>query len=610
MGGKAILDSIDTPAKLKRLDMTELQRLADEIRSFLLESISRTGGHFAPNLGAVELTIALHHVFESPRDRFIWDVGHQSYPHKILTGRKSQMDRIRQIGGISGFPCRTESEHDTFGAGHAGTSISAALGVALGLRKTTPGARVVAVVGDGSLSAGMTFEALNHAGISPGLPLTIVLNDNGMSISPALGGLHEHLQALTRSLRTGADDGSANPSLPPLFAALGLDYAGPIDGHDMAAMINALNEAREANRPRVVHVVTRKGRGYAPAETDAVRYHGPGPFDLSKGIAAKTGRPTFSDVFGDWICDAAARDHRVVGITPAMREGSCLVKFEKSFPERYIDVGIAEQHAITLAGGLAVAGMKPVVAIYSTFLQRGYDQVIHDIALQNLPVVFALDRAGIAGGDGATHLGAFDIAALRCIPNMVLMTPSDEHECRQMLETGLALAGPSAVRYPRAAGHSREAALSSSILPIGKGVELRRSKRRRGVKIAILNFGPLLPAALEVAERIDASVADMRFVKPLDEDLLLILASTHDVLVTLEEGVVAGGAGSACAERLAAEDTATRLLRLGLPDTFIEHGDRTALLRQCGLDADGILASIRGFVRISAAAPAVGSAIS
>jgi 1-deoxy-D-xylulose-5-phosphate synthase len=598
-----LLDTIDCPTKLRQLERPKLRQVASEIRSFILESVSKTGGHLASNLGAVELAIALHYVFEVPRDRLVWDVGHQSYAHKILTGRKRGMSSLRKVGGISGFTSREESAYDAFGGGHAGTAISAALGIALGVRKAD--ARVVAIVGDGALSAGMAFEALNHAGTYASLPLTIVLNDNGMSISPAVGALHHHLLALTATWRaktgmqplpTAAPHG-ADKELPTLFGLLGLDYVGPIDGHDLEALVAAFRDASRATAPRVVHIVTQKGRGYRHAERDPVSYHGPGPFNLELGLPVMAGgKQSFSQVFGTWVCDMAGQDDRVFAITPAMREGSCLVEFEKRFPDRYIDAGIAEQHALTLAAGLAAGGMRPVVAIYSTFLQRGYDQLIHDIALQGLPVLFAIDRAGIAGGDGATHLGAYDLAALRCIPNLVLMTPCDEKECYQMLSTGIRHDGPSAVRYPRAIAHSDLPARAEGVLPIGVGVVCRTSSKSRGLRVAFLVFGPILDAAMQVGEAIDATVANMRFVKPLDEDLLLELAEDHDILVTIEEATIIGGAGAACAERVAAEGIPVRILRLGLPDVFVQHGDRLKLLAMYGLDAGGILRSIQSFV--------------
>jgi 1-deoxy-D-xylulose-5-phosphate synthase len=601
----SLLDTIDSPTRLRSLREDELQSVADEIRAFILESVSTTGGHLAPSLGAVELSVALHYVFNTPEDRLVWDVGHQSYAHKILTGRKSAMSSLRKVGGLAGFPTRDESPYDTFGVGHAGTSISAAVGMALGLRNRN--ARIVAIVGDGALSAGMAYEALNHAGACEALPLTVILNDNGMSISPAVGALNGHLRQLTARWREGrrmqidepiggaVGAGKDEPS-STLFELLGLGYFGPVDGHNLPELIKALRLAKGLTRPHVLHVVTQKGRGYTRAELDPVAYHGPGPFKPEAGLSVSLGgKRTYSQVFGHWLCEAAARDDRIVGITPAMREGSCLVEFEKRFPDRYIDVGIAEQHAVTVAGGLAAEGMRPVVAIYSTFLQRGYDQLIHDIALQNLAVLFALDRAGIAGGDGATHLGAFDVAALRCIPNMVVMIPSDEKECYKMLNTGLSYPGPCAVRYPRATGASEWVEHTSETLPIGKGVIRRLSSRHDGQRVALVAFGPLLAVAMEVAQEIDATVADMRFAKPLDENLLLTIAKGHDIVVTLEEATITGGAGAACTECISAHGLAVRVLRLGLPDEFVQHGDRSKLLEICGLDTTGVLESIRIF---------------
>ncbi|CAG9231209.1 1-deoxy-D-xylulose-5-phosphate synthase [Paraburkholderia caribensis] len=581
----SLLDTIDSPSRLRGLGESELQRVADEIREFLLESVSATGGHFASSLGVVELTVALHYVFDTPEDRLVWDVGHQSYPHKMLTGRKAGMASVRQVGGMAGFPSREESPYDAFGVGHAGTSISAAVGMALALRNR--GARAVAIIGDGALSAGMAYEALNHAGSCKSLPLTIILNDNGMSISPAVGSLNDHLQSLS---------GKWQDEQSSLFQALGLDYIGPVDGHDIPALLAVLRDARTRARPHVIHVVTQKGRGYERAELDPVAYHGPGPFDLIDGwIPSAGGKRTYSEVFGQWLCDSAAKDDRIIGITPAMREGSCLVEFEQRFPDRYIDVGIAEQHAVTVAAGLAAEGMRPVVAIYSTFLQRGYDQLIHDVALQDLPVLFAVDRAGIAGGDGATHLGAFDIAALRCIPNMVVMTPSDESECYRMLNTALAYSGPCAVRYPRAKTGSDVIAHTNEMVPFGRGIIRRQAAAHDDRRVAFLAFGPLLSVAMEAAREIDATVVDMRFAKPLDEDLLLTVAGTHDVIVTIEEGAVTGGAGAACAELIAAEGLAVPVLRLGLPDEFIRHGDRSRLLALNGLDVAGVLETVRAF---------------
>jgi 1-deoxy-D-xylulose-5-phosphate synthase len=557
-----------------------LHPLAHQLRRFLIDTVARTGGHLASNLGTVELTIALHYVFDTPRDRIVWDVGHQSYGHKVLTGRRAQMHTLRQAGGLSGFPRRCESVHDTFGTAHSSTAISAALGMALAARLQGDDRHAVAVCGDGALSAGMAFEALNNAGVNPDLRLLVVLNDNGMSISPAVGALNRHLADLAAGrIRPGAS----------LFDAFGFDYAGPVDGHDLDALIPALQAARQRTGPHVLHVVTRKGKGYARAEAAPTLYHGTGRFDPTQGLPdAARGRPAYTDVFGDWLCDMAAHDARLVGITPAMREGSGLVPFAQRFPGRYVDVGIAEQHALTFAGGLAVEGMKPVVAIYSTFLQRAYDQLIHDVALQNLDVTFALDRAGLVGADGATHAGNYDIPFLRCVPNMVLMAASDEAECRRMLTTAYRHPGPAAVRYPRGPGPGAVPAPELDALPFGRG-----EVRRRGSGIAILAFGPMLAPSLEAGAELGATVANMRFIKPLDAELVAALARDHAQLVTVEEGAVMGGAGAAVAETLAAAGIHRPLLMLGLPDLFIEHGDPAALLGAAGLDAAGIAGAIR-----------------
>jgi 1-deoxy-D-xylulose-5-phosphate synthase len=575
-----LLEAINDPAALRALTRAQLHPLAHQLRRFLIDTVARTGGHLASNLGTVELTIALHYVFDTPRDRIVWDVGHQSYGHKVLTGRRAQMHTLRQAGGLSGFPRRCESVHDTFGTAHSSTAISAALGMALAARLQGDGRHAVAVVGDGALSAGMAFEALNNAGADPGLRLLVVVNDNGMSISPAVGALNRHLADLAAGrIAAGAS----------LFDAFGFGYAGPVDGHDLDALIPALQAARRRTGPQVLHVVTRKGKGYARAEAAPTQYHGTGRFDPAQGVPdAARGRPAYTDVFGDWLCDMAAHDARLVGITPAMREGSGLVRFAQRFPGRYVDVGIAEQHALTFAGGLAVEGMKPVVAIYSTFLQRAYDQLIHDVALQNLDVTFALDRAGLVGADGATHAGNYDIAYLRCVPNMVLMAASDEAECRRMLTTAYRHAGPAAVRYPRGPGPGAVPALELDALPFGRG-----EVRRRGSGIAILAFGPMLAPSLEAGAELGATVANMRFIKPLDGELVAALARDHAQLVTVEEGAVMGGAGAAVAEALAAAGVNRPLLMLGLPDLFIEHGDPAALLGAAGLDAAGIAGAIR-----------------
>jgi 1-deoxy-D-xylulose-5-phosphate synthase len=596
-----------------------LHRLAGELRAFILESVSRTGGHLSSNLGSVELTIALHYVFDTPHDRLVWDVGHQSYPHKILTGRREAMAGIRQAGGISGFPRRSESEFDSFGTAHSSTSISAALGMAHAARIKGEQRHGIAVIGDGALSAGMAFEAMNNAGVAEDLPFLVVLNDNDMSISPPVGALRYCFsRLLSKRFHLYARQGAryAPRHLPPvghlvsrldslvenmaapatLFEEFGFDYTGPIDGHDLDALIPALQNIKHKRGPQFLHVITQKGHGYKLAEADPIQYHGPGKFDPAVGlVTAKPAKKSYMQVFSDWICDEAARDPRIVAITPAMREGSGLVEFEKRFPERYFDVAIAEQHAVTFAAGLATEGLRPVVAIYSTFLQRGYDQLIHDVALQNLPVTFAIDRAGIVGADGATHMGAFDLAYLRCVPNMVLMAASDENECRQMLHTAIGHEGPCAVRYPRGNGPGVATVEEMTALPVGKGELRRHSGKPAGQRIAILAFGTMVWPSMAAGEALDASVANMRFVKPLDEALVRQLARTHDLLVTVEEGCVRGGAGSACLECLADADVHCPVLRLGLPDEFVEHGDPAALLNHHGLDADGIRASIQRF---------------
>jgi len=613
----SLLHDINTPAELRRLDRSELPALADELRQFVLESVSKTGGHLSSNLGTVELTIALHYVFNTPDDRIVWDVGHQTYAHKILTGRRDGMAKLRQYGGVSGFPRRSESEYDTFGTAHSSTSISAALGMAVAARNQGSDRHAIAVIGDGAMSAGMAFEALNNAGVTENIRLLVVLNDNDMSISPAVGGLNRYLARLMSGRFYAAAKQAGKQVLknfPPvfelarkleehakgmvvpgtLFEEFGLNYIGPIDGHDLESLIPTLQNLKQLPGPQFLHVVTRKGHGYKLAEVDPVLYHGPGKFDPSVGITkAAPGKPTYTQVFGDWLVDVAATDARVVGITPAMREGSGLVRFEQEFPDRYFDVGIAEQHAVTFAAGLACDGMKPVVAIYSTFLQRAYDQLIHDVALQNLPVVFALDRGGLVGADGATHHGAFDLSFLRCIPNMVVMTPSDENECRQLLYTALQHDGPAAVRYPRGTGPGAAVQQEMASLPLGRGVVRRSSKARSGHRIALLAFGSMVAPALAAAAEFDASVADMRFVKPLDGALVLQLARSHDALVTLEENALLGGAGSAVLEVLAESNLKVPVLQLGLPDRFVDHGDTALLLKECGLDMAGITAAIR-----------------
>ncbi len=605
-----LLNHINQPADLRRLPRAQLKPLADELRAFVLDSVSKTGGHLSSNLGTVELTIALHYVFNTPHDRIVWDVGHQTYPHKILTGRRDQMHTLRQLNGISGFPRRCESEYDTFGTAHSSTSISAALGMALAARAKGENRHAVAVIGDGAMTAGMAFEALNNAGVHPDINLLVILNDNDMSISPPVGALNRYLARLMSGRFYAAAKNVGKTVLPApmlelakrfeehakgmvvpgtMFEQFGFNYIGPIDGHDLDSLIPTLQNIKSLKGPQFLHVVTRKGQGYKLAEADPVLYHGPGKFDPAEGIKpAAGGKTTYTQVFGNWLCDMAATDTRLIGITPAMREGSGMVEFEKRFPRRYHDVGIAEQHAVTFAAGLACEGLKPVVAIYSTFLQRAYDQLIHDVALQNLDVTFALDRAGLVGADGATHAGNYDLAYLRCIPNMVVMAASDENECRQMLTTAFQHPGPAAVRYPRGAGIGAAIDPQLTALPLGKG-----EVRRQGKGIAILAFGTMVAPALAAGERLDATVVNMRFVKPLDAELVQELARSHDALVTVEEGALMGGAGAAVAEALAAAGITQPLLMLGLPDQFIDHGDAGKLLAMHGLDADGIVASIR-----------------
>ncbi len=606
-----LLQKINDPADLRALSRADLQRLADELRQYLLESVSKTGGHLSSNLGTVELTIALHYVFSTPEDRIVWDVGHQTYPHKILTGRRDRMPTLRQQGGLSGFPRRDESRYDTFGTAHSSTSISAALGMALAARTKGESRHSVAVIGDGAMTAGMAFEALNNVGVYEDIKMLVVLNDNDMSISPPVGALNRYLARLMSGKFYAAAKNVGRSVLPTsmlefakrfeehakgmltpatMFEEFGLNYIGPIDGHDLDALIPTLQNLKNLEGPQFLHVVTRKGQGYKLAEADPVLYHGPGKFNPAEGIkpASAPAKKTYTQVFGDWLCDMAAADDKLVGITPAMREGSGLVQFEQRFPDRYYDVGIAEQHAVTFAAGLACEGMKPVVAIYSTFLQRAYDQLIHDVALQNLDVTFALDRAGLVGADGATHAGNYDIAYLRCIPNLVVMAPSDEHECRLMLSTGYRHPGPAAVRYPRGAGVGAATGEQLETIALGKGLV-----RREGRQVALLAFGTMVAPALKAADELNATVADMRFVKPLDTALVAQLAATHELIVTLEEGCVMGGAGSAVAEALAAAGIVKPVLQLGLPDKFIDHGDAQVLLAQCGLDAAGIVASVR-----------------
>jgi len=613
-----LLKTINDPAALRQLDRTQLRPLADELRAFVLESVSQTGGHLSSNLGTVELTIALHYVFSTPEDRIVWDVGHQTYPHKILTGRRDAMSTLRQAGGISGFPRRSESPYDTFGTAHSSTSISAALGMAIGSKLRGDHRHAIAVIGDGAMTAGMAFEAMNNAGVCDDLPMIVILNDNDMSISPPVGALNRYLARLMSGKFYAAAKKGVERMLsvaPPMlelarkleehakgmvvpatmFEEFGFNYIGPIDGHDFESLIPTLQNIKGLRGPQFLHVVTRKGQGYKLAEADPVLYHGPGKFNPAEGIkpAAKPSKKTYTQVFGEWLCDMAELDSRVVGITPAMREGSGMVEFEKRFPDRYYDVGIAEQHAVTFAGGIAAEGLKPVVAIYSTFLQRGYDQLIHDVALQNLPVVFAIDRAGLVGADGATHAGAYDLAFLRCIPNMIVMAASDENECRQMLYTAVQQNSPTAVRYPRGAGGGVETVKQMTAVPIGRGVVLRESTQPAGSRIAILAFGTMVAPALAAGETLNATVVNMRFVKPIDAALIAQLAQTHDAFVTVEEGCIMGGAGSACVESLLSGGVIRPVLQLGLPDQFIDHGDPAKLLTSCGLDAAGITASIR-----------------
>ena len=607
-----LLETINSPADLRRLPRAQLKVLADELRAFVLDSVSKTGGHLSSNLGTVELTVALHYVFNTPEDRLVWDVGHQTYPHKILTGRRDRMGSLRQFGGLSGFPRRDESPYDTFGTAHSSTSISAALGMALAAQQQGNDRHAVAIIGDGAMSAGMAFEALNNAGVHDDCKLLVVLNDNDMSISPPVGALNRYLAQLMsgRFYASAKNVGKQVLRVAPpllelakrleahakgmvvpatLFENFGFNYIGPIDGHDLESLIPTLENIRHLKGPQFLHVVTKKGQGYKLAEADPVAYHGPGKFDPAMGLqkSSAPAKRTFTQVFGQWLCDMAEQDKRLVGITPAMREGSGMVEFHKRFPGRYHDVGIAEQHAVTFAAGMACEGLKPVVAIYSTFLQRGYDQLIHDVALQNLPVVFALDRAGLVGADGATHAGAYDIPFLRCIPNMSVACPADENECRKLLSSAFEQNHPVAVRYPRGAGAGVEPEPGLQPLPFGKG-----EIRREGSGIAILAFGTLLYPALQAAEKLGATVVNMRWAKPLDTELLLKVAAGHEALVTLEEGAIMGGAGSAVGEALQAAGLVKPLLQLGLKDEFIEHGDPAKLLALQGLDAAGIEAAV------------------
>ncbi|MGE4447125.1 MAG: 1-deoxy-D-xylulose-5-phosphate synthase [Azospira sp.] len=612
MTATPLLDTIDSPAQLRRLDKRQLPQLAEELRTFIVESVSRTGGHLSSNLGTVELTIALHYVFDTPEDRLVWDVGHQTYPHKILTGRRAGMAKLRMHGGLSGFPKRCESAYDTFGVGHSSTSISAALGMALAAKQKGENRKAVAIIGDGAMSAGMAFEALNNAGVADANML-VILNDNDMSISPPVGALNKYLARLlsgglySAARRAGEKVlGVAPPLLElakraeehvkgmltpgTLFEELGFNYIGPIDGHDLDALVPTLQNLKGLKGPQFLHVITKKGQGYKLAEANPVLYHGVSKFQPEVGIQSGKGggKLTYTQVFSDWLCDMAAAEPRLVGITPAMGEGSGLVRFAELYPERYFDVGIAEQHAVTFAAGLACEGLKPVVAIYSTFLQRGYDQLVHDVALQNLPVVFAIDRGGLVGADGATHHGAFDLSFMTCIPNLVIMAPADEDECRKMLTTAMGIDGPSAVRYPRGGGSGVTPETALTALPVGKG-----EIRRQGKGVALLAFGSMVQAALGAGDVLDASVANMRFVKPLDRELLAELARNHELLVSVEENALIGGAGSEVARALEEMGLTVPLLRLGLPDHFIDHGDQNLLLAELGLDVDGIVRQVQ-----------------
>lgn len=611
-----LLDTINSPAQLRELDQKKLPQFAKELRDFLIDSVAKTGGHLSSNLGTVELTIALHYVFNTPHDQLVWDVGHQTYAHKILTGRREGMSKLRMHGGIAGFPRRDESEYDAFGTAHSSTSISAALGMAVAARLNHTDRRAIAIIGDGAMSAGMAFEALNNAGVMDA-NLLVILNDNDMSISRPVGALNNYLAKLMsgRFYATARRAGEKVLGVVPpvlelakraeehvkgmvtpgtLFEEFGFNYIGPIDGHDLDVLVTTLNNIKQLDGPQFLHVVTRKGAGYKVAEEDPILYHGVSKFDPNKGIVAKSnGKPAYTQIFGDWLCDMAAQDSRLIGITPAMREGSGLVRFSQEYPERYFDVGIAEQHAVTFAAGAACDGLKPVVAIYSTFLQRAYDQLIHDVAIQNLPVVFAIDRAGLVGADGPTHAGSFDLSYLRCIPNMTVMTPADENECRQMLYTAFKLDTPTAVRYPRGTGPGVKIQKDMQALPVGRG-----EVRRQGEKIALLAFGSMLAPCLSAAEELNATVANMRFVKPLDDDLVASLAASHDVLVTVEENTVLGGAGGAVTESLNSQRINVKVLQLGLPDVFIDQGDHAQMLADCGLDKDGIIKSVRAILAV------------
>ncbi len=625
------LARIQTPDDLRTFDESELRAVADELRAYLIESVGKSGGHFAAGLGVIELTVALHYLYQTPQDQLVWDVGHQTYPHKILTGRRDEIHTVKQKDGVAPFPKREESEYDTFGVGHSSTSISAAIGMAIARQSEGDNRQVVAVIGDGAMTAGMAFEALMHAGgMEPEPNLLVILNDNNMSISEAVGGLTKMLGRATGSrtlnaLREGGKkilgDKKNNPArfvkrweehwkgmfVPStMFEEMGFHYTGPIDGHDMPALLSTLKTLRASKGPKLLHVMTTKGKGYEPAEGDQIGYHAVGPFDPDKGLVAKAGakKPTYTDVFSDWLCDAAAAEPRLYGITPAMREGSGLVRFSKEYPQRYFDVAIAEQHAVTLAAGMATQGGKPVVAIYSTFLQRAYDQLVHDVAIQDLDVLFAIDRAGVVGPDGATHAGNLDLSFLRCVPNMVVMAPSNEAECRQMLSTGLQHPGPAAVRYPRGTGTGVAAGTDLSTLPIGKG-ELRL----QGSRVALLAFGSTVAAAEQVGRELGLSVVNMRFIKPLDRELVLAVAAQHEGLVTIEDNVVAGGAGSGVGELLNAEGVLRPILHLGLPDSYQHHASREDLLAEAGIDAAGIRAAVlKRWPQLAAGTPPLSAA--
>ena len=609
-----LLETIDSPTDLRKLERRQLTQIAAELRDFLIESVSQTGGHLSSNLGTVELTIALHYVFNTPEDRLVWDVGHQCYPHKVLTGRRAGMDRMRMRHGLAGFPKRCESPYDTFGVGHSSTSISAALGMALGAKLKGEDRKTIAIIGDGAMSAGQAFEALNNAGVADA-DMLVILNDNEMSISPPVGALNNILTRLTSSKTYNAARNAGRHMLgfaPPLlelarraeehvkgmiapgtlFEEFGFHYYGPIDGHDLDALIPTLQNLRNIKGPKFLHVITRKGQGYKLAEADPILYHGVAKFAPEQGIQSGkgSGKLTYTQVFSDWLCDQARADQRLIGITPAMREGSGLVRFATEYPDRYYDVGIAEQHAVTFAAGLACEGLKPVVAIYSTFLQRAYDQLVHDVALQNLPVVFAVDRGGLVGADGPTHHGTFDVSYTACIPNMVIMAPADEAECRRMLSTAFAYDGPSLVRYPRGGGTGQIPSTELDTLPVGKA-----EIRRHGQRIALLAFGSLVPAAQAAGEALGATVVNMRFIKPLDSALVLELAGNHSLLITLEENAVIGGAGSEVERVLSEAGLATPVLRLGLPDQFIDHGEQGQLLAELGLDKDGIVRTVQAY---------------